>query len=128
MTELKRAAPFLAEKDLQRGQLAALRAWGWMAYAVYDSMRSPAGWLDVWAIRDDRIIYVENKREDGSLRPDQYETVARLCAAGAEVWIVRESNLQAFYEVTIDPNAPASPGLHGNLFPRVTRSGRPRPA
>jgi hypothetical protein len=118
--------PFLPEKDLQRGQVIELRTWGWWAMVVYDSRNSPPGWLDVWAIRGDRVLYVENKHEAGELRPDQFETVARLCAAGAEVWIVRESNLQAFYEATMDPRAPASPGLHGNLFPRVTRSGRPR--
>lgn len=116
---------FMAERELQRGQLLSLRAWGWWAMAVYDSRNSPAGWLDVWAIRGDRIIYVENKREDGKPRPDQYETIARLCAAGAEVWVVRESNLQAFYDATIDPRSPARPGLHGNMFPRVSRSGRP---
>jgi hypothetical protein len=121
-------APFLPEKVLQRGQLIELRTWGWWAMAVYDSRNSPAGWLDVWAIRGDRIIYVENKHEAGVTRPDQFETVARLAAAGAEVWIVRESNLQAFYEATLSPQTLASPGLHGNLFPRVTRSGRPRPA
>ena len=65
------STPTPSERDFQAAvlELAALRRW--RAYHTHDSRRSAAGFPDVCAIRDDRLIFAELKSMHGRVAPEQ---------------------------------------------------------
>lgn len=65
---------------------------GYLRYHTYRSKRSPAGFPDEVLVRD-RVIYLELKREKGKLSPEQRRWVTALLDAGAEIYVVRPSDL-----------------------------------
>lgn len=53
------------------------------------------GWPDLvlWSERQQRVLYVELKKEGGRLTLEQREVLASLAAAGCETWVWRPSDL-----------------------------------
>jgi hypothetical protein len=76
------------EKEWQQQVVALLRTLGYRCYHTHDSRRSQPGFPDLVAIRD-RVIYLELKREKGTLTAKQVEWLSGLAKAGAEVYVVR---------------------------------------
>lgn len=63
---------------------------GWRHYHTYRSKRSPAGFPDVCAIRGNRLLFAELKREKGKTTPAQDAWLADLRALpGIEVYVWR---------------------------------------
>lgn len=104
MTALTRPALTEAQWQQQVVDLARLR--GWWVWHDHDSRRNQAGLPDLILVRE-RVVYVELKTERGRVRPGQVEVMARLRAAGAEVWLWRPSDLPVVQEV-LAPRAAAS--------------------
>lgn len=82
----------MTEKQLQQNVQATLRAFGWMSYHTWLSVRSVAGYPDIVAIRGNRLIAIELKSERGDVRPEQQEWLDAFAAAGSEAVIWRPSD------------------------------------
>ena len=65
----------------------------WLWHHETDSRRSPKGFPDIVAVKGDRIVFIEVKRENGKLRPEQllWNRVLRECVH-AEVYVWRPSD------------------------------------
>ena len=105
-----------------------LRRWGWLVHhsrpavvnretgKVATPLQGDPGLPDLVAVRGGRVIFVECKTNRGKVTPEQQRWIEALGSGSTqqEVWIVRPSNLQAFYQATIQPDSPPLPGLHGS--------------
>lgn len=78
----------MLEREWQQQVVALLRTLGYRCYHTHDSRRSQPGFPDLCAIRD-RIIFLELKREQGTVTKKQREWIAALHRAGAEVYVAR---------------------------------------
>ena len=67
-----------SERELQRtiADLADLGRWRWFHDA--DARLNRAGLPDIIAVRAPRLVFMELKREEGRLRPEQEEWLAEL--------------------------------------------------
>lgn len=82
-----------SERDLQAAVVALLRLHGWRVHTVYDSRRSPAGWPDVFAVKDGRAIAFELKTERGGATRAQLAWLMDLKAVpGITARVVRPSD------------------------------------
>lgn len=86
------------EASLQQQLRTLAKQHGWLYYHTYDSRRSDPGFPDTTLVRGDRLMFVEVKSEVGDTTTEQYTWLAELMTAGAEVYIVRPSNFDAFIE------------------------------
>ena len=68
----------MLENVLQERVRQLLILHGWRHYHTYRSKRSPAGFPDECAVRGDRLLFAELKRERGKLSPAQLEWRADL--------------------------------------------------
>lgn len=66
-----RVAADMLEGVLQERVRQLLILHGWRHYHTYRSKRSPAGFPDECAIRGNRLLFAELKRERGKLSPEQ---------------------------------------------------------
>lgn len=66
-----RVAADMLEGVLQERVRQLLILHKWRHYHTYRSKRSPAGFPDECAVRGDRLLFAELKRERGKLSPDQ---------------------------------------------------------
>ena len=82
----------LTEREWQAQVVTLARTLGWATYHTFDSRRSQPGMPDLILVRD-RVLFAELKRESGRLSAAQEEWLARLRAAGAEVYVWRPSHL-----------------------------------
>lgn len=71
-------AKAMLEGVLQERVRQLLILHGWRHYHTYRSKRSPAGFPDECAIRGDRLLFAELKRERGKLSPEQEQWRAEL--------------------------------------------------
>lgn len=67
--------------------------YGWFAFWVYDSRRSPEGYPDLTLVRE-RVIWAELKTGSGRLTHAQRRWQAALQKAGQEVYLWRPADLQ----------------------------------
>jgi hypothetical protein len=73
------------ETQFQRQVTDLLDLYGWLWYHTHDSRRSPSGFLDITAVRRERLIFVELKQAGKYPTPEQREWMAKLYVAGQEV-------------------------------------------
>lgn len=93
------AAPFplkvarlMMEADLQGQVVDVAQRLGWWCYHPYDSRNSASGWPDLTLLRGHRILYLELKRESGTLTQQQIACHERLRTAGQDVYVMRPSD------------------------------------
>lgn len=63
----------MSEAELQRTVTEMLTALGYLWYHTHDSRRSPAGFLDLVAVRRRRLLFIELKREGKNPTAEQQE-------------------------------------------------------
>jgi len=85
----------MPEKELQTIVERLLRAHGYKSYHVFDSRRSEAGWPDIVAIREGRILVIELKSEKGNVSKEQREWLDEWGKTSAEVWVWRPADLDS---------------------------------
>lgn len=87
-----RAKHLLSEKQWQSliVQHAALH--GWWSHHHHDSRRSEPGWPDLVLLRDGEALFIEVKKEDGKVTPEQGFVLDLLESAGCEVGVWRPSD------------------------------------
>jgi|TARA_R110000824_G_scaffold248337_1_gene437455 hypothetical protein len=73
-------------------ELADLK--GWYVYHNPDSRRSAPGFPDLCLIRPPRLVFVEVKRETGSLTKKQKDVLSMLTACDVENYVARPSDWQ----------------------------------
>ncbi len=93
----------MSERALQAQCLGALNSLGWRVHHIFEqaqyARRTDRGFPDICATKDGRIIYAELKSERGKLTEDQKLWLNDLAKnIGAEVYVVRPSTRQEFYE------------------------------
>ena len=88
----------ILEKEWQQQVVQLFRQLGWTAYHSHDSRRSQPGFPDLVLVRE-RVIYLELKREKGSLSDKQRDWIRALVKADAEVYVVRPRHLEAIGRV-----------------------------
>lgn len=55
----------ISEREFQQQIADLARLYGWKVHSVWDSRHSPAGWPDLFMIRNGEVLAWEVKREDG---------------------------------------------------------------
>jgi hypothetical protein len=104
----------ILEKEWQHTVTDLAKKLGWLSYHTFNSRRSAHGFPDLVLLRD-RVIFLELKRENrktSKLTVEQQVWVRWLINAGAEVYVVRPSHLQALADV-LAARVPFSPPLLG---------------
>lgn len=89
------------EPRFQRWVVATARANGWLVRIMdqrgrpgWRGQASDKGWPDLLLVRD-RVVWLELKARDGTLREDQKVVLAALQAAAAEVYVVDPSSWES---------------------------------
>lgn len=90
----QRADRAMLEKTLQELVRRRCLANGWRYYHTHRSKHSPAGFPDVCAVRGERLLFAELKRETEKPTPEQQAWLDDLTAAGVEVHLWRPSDLR----------------------------------
>jgi len=93
----------MSEREFQEGHVLPLaRQFGWAVYHTHDSRRSVAGFPDIIALRDGRMVVAELKSEKGRLSQPQKEWLDLFRAIPeAEVFVWRPSDCDQIAEVFI---------------------------
>lgn len=94
----------MLEKDFQAQVVDLARRLGWVTYHTYNSRRSTHGFPDLVLVRE-RILYLELKREKGSLTEEQKHWLRLLTAAGGQAYVARPRDLQALANLLGNPRA-----------------------
>lgn len=81
-----------SEAQFQQQVLDVAHLRGWWTHHEYDSRRGTPGWPDLVLVRE-RIVYAELKTMRGRVSKEQKDVMARLQAAGAEVYLWRPSDI-----------------------------------
>jgi hypothetical protein len=91
----------VTERDFERAVLETLRLFGWR-FTHFRPARTARGWRtplsgdagfpDIVAVRDERVLFVELKAEKGRLSDEQGHWLAALGFAGADVHCWRPSD------------------------------------
>ncbi len=82
----------ISEKEFQQTVLGLANVCGWLAYHVFDSRRSQAGFPDLVMLRAGRLVVAELKSEKGKPTPEQEQWLDAFEATGfAEVKLWRPS-------------------------------------
>jgi hypothetical protein len=81
----------MTEKALQQCVMDTARLFGWLAFHVYDSRHSPAGFPDTVLVKGGRLLFCELKRDGKKLAPAQWEwsaalTVVSIASGGVVSW------------------------------------------
>jgi len=76
------------------GELVELLGrFGWLAYHTHDSRHSAAGFPDIIAIRDGRLLAIETKSSSGVVSSDQRAwLVAFAGVPGAAAYVIRPAD------------------------------------
>jgi hypothetical protein len=97
----------IPERAWQAKVQTMLTAFGWMWYHAPDNKPDAAGHLqgikagfpDLVAVRGQRVLWIELKRETGKTTPEQDTWHGRLRDAGQEVYVWRPSDSTRVAEV-----------------------------
>ncbi len=68
----------ITEADWQQTVVDLAELEGWWVWHDYDSRRNRAGFPDLVCVRDDRLLFLELKRETGRLTPAQEAVLGML--------------------------------------------------
>lgn len=94
MTEKGLSLPPLTEKLFQKQVVELAEVLGWRVYHPFLSKWSEKGYPDLTcvSVRQNRVIFVELKRESGKVSVHQQEWHDLLIAAGQEAYIFKPSD------------------------------------
>lgn len=92
MTSRLVIANVVSEKELQQVVSDALHVFHWRSYHSWLSIRSEPGWPDIFAVRGERLLAVELKREGKNPTERQAAWLGDLAAAGVECHVWRPSD------------------------------------
>lgn len=87
------AARSMSERDLQEQVRQIALANGWCFFHPWRSDHSTAGYPDCHCLRGDRQVVIELKREGKDPMPAQRNWLEAFGDAGAEVYVLRPSDL-----------------------------------
>ena len=87
----EQALKAITEKAWQRDVLEAAHNLGWSTYHTWLSALSSPGFPDLVLVRD-RILFAELKTMRGKITDNQTHWLAKLEAAGAEVYVWRPAD------------------------------------
>lgn len=101
LTDEERLLRAITEASFQRDVEAVLNRFGWLYFHAPDNKPNrfghiqniKAGFPDLVAVRYDRVIYAELKREKGVVSEDQQKWHDALKRAGQEAYIWRPSDM-----------------------------------
>lgn len=82
----------ITEKEWQATIVEAARAHGWDVYHTFDSRRSQPGFPDLVLCRPPVLMFLECKRQTGSLSEDQHHWFERLSRCVDDTYVVRPSD------------------------------------
>lgn len=95
----KMLAPNVEEGISEKLFLAEVRALlnraGWRSYHTHNSRKSDAGFPDLVAVREGRVLWIELKTEKGIVSAAQLNWIEDLKAANQEVFLWRPSDWKA---------------------------------
>ena len=97
--------PVISEKVFQAQVKKAALLTGWMYYATWNSIHSPAGFPDCVLVhpKKKRIIFCELKSEKGKLSEKQREWINALCQIAhppeLDVCVIRPADFDDFYSL-----------------------------
>lgn len=79
------------ERQVQDTLIAAARLAGWLVYHPWLSVRSSAGWPDLFCVHPGRrqVLAIEVKSQRGRVSAAQQAWLAALAAAGIPAFVVR---------------------------------------
>lgn len=90
----------VSEADFQRFVFDVAKRGNWITYHTYRSDRSPRGFPDVVAVRPPRVLFIELKKQRGTVSEAQAVWLAYLRACpGVEVYIWRPEDEATVKEV-----------------------------
>jgi hypothetical protein len=89
----------MSERDLQRYVLDVAKARGWITYHTFDSRRSQPGFPDLILLRGERQVVAELKVGNNKPTPAQEVWLDAFHAAGAQVCVWREGDLDTIAEI-----------------------------
>ncbi len=113
LTDEERAFRAISEKEHQAEVIRVAEMYGWKWRHFHDSRREvvrksgkklfigdkdASGWPDLVLVRGPEIIFVECKKELGTLSDDQVEWLGYLDECGMEVFVTRPSNWREIEE------------------------------
>lgn len=82
----------ISEADFQAKVIAKAKGNGWEYYHTHDSRRSPEGFPDLVLVRGQSLMFVELKKEKGTVSPEQEKWLKLLAATGAIACVWRPSH------------------------------------
>ena len=68
----------MTERDLQDNVIALLKLHGYRVYHPWSSIHSEAGWPDLAAVKDGRLLFIECKTEKGRVTKAQRQWLTEL--------------------------------------------------
>ncbi len=90
----------VSEKEFRQQILDLAKLFGWHCYFTWNSIHSPAGFLDLVLVRKPWCLFVELKAEKGKLSPKQEEWLGELsCCTGIRVCIWRPSQFDEIVKI-----------------------------
>lgn len=101
LTDRDRIIRTITESEWQKTVQQMLTATGWLWYHAPDNRPGAngriqgikAGFPDLVAVRGNRVLYLELKRETGRTSPDQLRWLTALTDAGQEAHVFRPSDV-----------------------------------
>ena len=84
----------IPEKDLQQQVEQLLRLFCWRYYHTWNSRRSAQGFPDLIALRRERHLVAELKKEGGEPTPEQQNWLDEFEEVGFEVYIWRPADVE----------------------------------
>ena len=99
----------ISEREFQREvtELLTLLSWRWChfrtAIGYHGRYQTPldgyTGWVDIVAVKDRRVVFIELKSAKGKVTPAQQEWLDALRAAGQEVYVWRPEDWPQMAEI-----------------------------
>lgn len=102
LTDQERLLRAISEAAFQRDVEKVLKRFGWLYFHAPDNKPNrfgqiqniKAGFPDLCAVRGDRVVYAELKRQLGVVSEDQEKWHEALRNAGQEVYVWRPSDME----------------------------------
>lgn len=81
----------MTEEQLDHGIRDLAELFGWKRYHTHDSRRSPKGFPDLVLVRAPRVLFIELKKADGVITPEQQDWLRALrsCWPNVETYVWR---------------------------------------
>lgn len=107
LTPEQKALRTVAERQFQHQVEQIMQSYGWRFFHAPDNRPTSKGYVqnikagfpDLCAVRGDRLLFAELKRETGKTSAEQDAWLEALRGTGAEVYVWRPSDMASLVEV-----------------------------